>query len=162
MTCIPLKGNRLPELLHLFIGRLCLWHGHSCVGYMKESNKDRGTTPLPPLLAAWIKERGFDACDWLPVPVHQVRKIRGRDAYRFGKIVLVRPLLGEAQGTSDHPEQAQTRYYVAIHLTTPPRQTRGKAVGYWLVVKAPVAPTTTTRRKRTAFADCIEIPRRES
>jgi hypothetical protein len=107
---------------------------------MKENTEDM--VPPPALLAAWIKERGFDACDWLPVPANQVRKISGRDAYRFGKIVLVRLLLGEAQDATD-PDQSRTRYYAAIHLSTPPGQLRGKAVGYWLAVTASAAVTST-------------------
>jgi hypothetical protein len=55
---------------------------------------------VPRLLASWIKERGFDVCDWLPVPANKVRKIPGKDAYRFGQLVLVRLSLPKASETN--------------------------------------------------------------
>jgi hypothetical protein len=108
---------------------------------------DNGDNGLPPILADWIKERGFDACDWFPVPASKIRKVPGQDAYRFGQVVLVRLSLGP--GKSNRASQSQeTRYYAAIQLVARPGQLRGKSVGYWLALPPSVKPPTEQEERK--------------
>ncbi len=85
------------------------------------SNSNAVLAPIPGPLAAWLAERGFDVCPWLRAPV-TARKVIGRDAWRFGKVVLARIPVG----TDD-----EVRYYVAIC----PGPSQGRSIGYWLEVR---------------------------
>jgi hypothetical protein len=77
---------------------------------------------IPEVLADWIKQRGFDVCPWKSAPAG-TRKVVGKDAWRFGTVVLFRVPLDVCP--------SGVRYYAAIHQ----RAEHRKAVGYWLEVR---------------------------
>ena len=75
------------------------------------------TVPEP--LAEWIRERGMDTCLWQKAPL-QSRRIRGRDAWRCGSVVLSRVPVGTEK----------QRFYAGTRQP----DSSGRVIGYWLEV----------------------------
>jgi hypothetical protein len=79
-----------------------------------------GMPAVPGPLAEWIRERGMDNCLWQKAPL-QTRKVRGRDAWRCGSVVLVRVPVGSEE----------QRFYAGVRSS----DTAGRVIGYWLEVR---------------------------